>query len=97
MASIEVKVSMKGGRRHHREGHGPHHLTVARAARRGSRGIRAVRVVPGDAETLACNGLLGFGLPESTGKPFAQKLWSAAFRWAPTAASTARCTETGMS
>jgi oligosaccharide reducing-end xylanase len=27
---------------------------------------------------LACNGLLGFGLPASTGKPFVQKLWSAA-------------------
>jgi oligosaccharide reducing-end xylanase len=27
---------------------------------------------------LACNGLLGFGLPTSSGKPFVQKLWSAA-------------------
>jgi oligosaccharide reducing-end xylanase len=26
---------------------------------------------------LACNGLLGFGLPEETGKPFVQALWSA--------------------
>jgi oligosaccharide reducing-end xylanase len=27
---------------------------------------------------LACNGLLGFGLPASTGKPFVDKLWSVA-------------------
>jgi oligosaccharide reducing-end xylanase len=27
---------------------------------------------------LACNGLLGFGLPSDTGKPFVQALWSAA-------------------
>ena len=26
---------------------------------------------------LACNGLLGFGLPEETGRPFVQALWSA--------------------
>lgn len=26
---------------------------------------------------MACNGLLGFGLPASTGKPFVDKLWSA--------------------
>jgi oligosaccharide reducing-end xylanase len=27
---------------------------------------------------IGCNGLLGFGLPASTGKPFVDKLWSAA-------------------
>jgi endo-1,4-beta-D-glucanase Y len=32
----------------------------------------------GSTAMLACNGLLGFGLPSSTGKPFVQKLWSAA-------------------
>lgn len=32
----------------------------------------------GSTAMLACNGLLGFGLPASTGKPFVQKLWSAA-------------------
>jgi endo-1,4-beta-D-glucanase Y len=32
----------------------------------------------GSTAMLACNGLLGFGLPAATGKPFVQKLWSAA-------------------
>jgi len=32
----------------------------------------------GSTAMLACNGLLGFGLPASTGTPFVQKLWSAA-------------------
>jgi oligosaccharide reducing-end xylanase len=32
----------------------------------------------GSTAMLACNGLLGFGLPASTGKPFVQKLWSVA-------------------
>ena len=32
----------------------------------------------GSTAMLACNGLLGFGLPTATGKPFVQKLWSAA-------------------
>ena len=31
----------------------------------------------GSTAMTACNGLLGFGLPASTGKPFVQKLWSA--------------------
>jgi oligosaccharide reducing-end xylanase len=32
----------------------------------------------GSTAMTACNGLLGFGLPAATGKPFVQKLWSAA-------------------
>jgi oligosaccharide reducing-end xylanase len=32
----------------------------------------------GSTAMLACNGLLGFGLPASTGTPFVTKLWSAA-------------------
>ena len=32
----------------------------------------------GSTAMLACNALLGFGLPASTGKAFVQKLWSAA-------------------
>lgn len=32
----------------------------------------------GSTAMTACNGLLGFGLPALTGKPFVQKLWSAA-------------------
>ncbi len=32
----------------------------------------------GSTAMTACNGLLGFGLPATTGKPFVQKLWSAA-------------------
>jgi oligosaccharide reducing-end xylanase len=32
----------------------------------------------GSTAMLACNGLLGFGLPASTGKAWVQKLWSAA-------------------
>ncbi len=32
----------------------------------------------GSTAQLSCNGLLGFGLPAATGKPFVDKLWSAA-------------------
>jgi oligosaccharide reducing-end xylanase len=32
----------------------------------------------GSTAMLACNGLLGFGLPASSGTPFVQKLWSVA-------------------
>ena len=32
----------------------------------------------GSTAQLSCNGLLGFGLPAMTGKPFVDKLWSAA-------------------
>ena len=32
---------------------------------------------PGVAQ-MSCNALLGFGLPADTGKPFVDKLWSAA-------------------
>jgi oligosaccharide reducing-end xylanase len=32
----------------------------------------------GSTAMLACNGLMGFGLPATAGKPFVQKLWSAA-------------------
>src|SRR5580698_2677139 len=32
----------------------------------------------GSTAMLACNGLLGFGLPAATGKPWVQKLWSVA-------------------
>ena len=32
----------------------------------------------GSTAQLSCNGLLGFGLPATTGKPFVDKLWSAA-------------------
>ena len=32
----------------------------------------------GSAAQFSCNALLGFGLPEATGKPFVDKLWTAA-------------------
>ena len=32
----------------------------------------------GSAAQFSCNALLGFGVPAATGKPFVDKLWSAA-------------------